>query len=178
MPRLKMSGRGPWRAPAMALWLIMALPVCAPDAASGPHRSHNHAPVPPEYAGKAPPGSIWTNPTILAQGHILYAQHCLACHGERGDGQGPAAPDLPLKPPDFRDPAMMRDLAPDYWLWRVMEGGQAVEPFRSRGSSMPPWKGELREVDAWAILAYVRQAFRPQAPGPRASPSASGSRAR
>jgi mono/diheme cytochrome c family protein len=127
-------------------------------------KSHIHAPVPPEYGGKAPPAGIWTNPTVLAQGQALYRRDCLACHGEQGDGRGPAAADLPLKPPDFRDRSMVRAMAPDYWLWRVMEGGQGVEPYRSMGSTMPPWKGQLSEDEAWAVIAYAHTFSRPHTP--------------
>lgn len=119
-------------------------------------RAHTHAPVPPEYAGKEPPPGLWTNPTILAKGGAIYTRDCLACHGAQGDGRGPAAADLPLKPPDFRDRAMVQEMTPDYWLWRVMEGGQGVEPYRSMGSSMPPWKDQLSEEEAWAVIAYAR----------------------
>src|SRR5262245_9870295 len=36
------------------------------------------------------------------RGAALYAQHCAACHGERGDGKGLAARFLFPKPRDFR----------------------------------------------------------------------------
>jgi mono/diheme cytochrome c family protein len=134
----------------------------AHEATSG--KAHTHAPVPPEYAGKTPPPGLWTNPTTLAKGRAIYTRDCLACHGAQGDGRGPAAADLPLKPPDFRDRAMVQEMTPDYWLWRVMEGGQGVEPYRSMGSSMPPWKGQLREEEAWAVIAYARSFSRQHKP--------------
>jgi mono/diheme cytochrome c family protein len=127
-------------------------------------KAHMHAAVPPEYAGKAPPSGLWTNPTILAKGRAIYTRDCLVCHGAQGDGRGPAAADLPLKPPNFRDQAMVQEMTPDYWLWRVMEGGQAVEPYRSMGSSMPPWKSQLREEEAWAVIAYARSFSRQHKP--------------
>jgi hypothetical protein len=33
----------------------------------------------------------------------LYAQRCLGCHGQAGNGDGPLAQSLPVPPPDFRD---------------------------------------------------------------------------
>lgn len=36
------------------------------------------------------------------RGESLYAQHCIACHGEKGDGKGVAATFLFPKPRDFR----------------------------------------------------------------------------
>ncbi len=39
----------------------------------------------------------------LPQGDILYAQHCAACHGVTGRGNGPAAIALDVPPRDFRN---------------------------------------------------------------------------
>lgn len=39
---------------------------------------------------------------ILANGRMLYAEHCQHCHGVTGDGQGPTAPYLNPKPRDYR----------------------------------------------------------------------------
>ena len=33
----------------------------------------------------------------------LYAQRCLGCHGQSGNGDGPLAQSLPVRPPDFRE---------------------------------------------------------------------------
>ena len=79
---------------------------------------------------------------------------CSVCHGEEGDGKGPAATSLPLKPPSFRDAKMVGEMAGNYWFWRVSEGG-IVEPFRSMGSVMPAWKDELSVQDRWAVIAYT-----------------------
>jgi mono/diheme cytochrome c family protein len=37
------------------------------------------------------------------RGKTLYAQKCAVCHGEKGDGHGPAAAALPVKPTNFKD---------------------------------------------------------------------------
>src|SRR6266478_3954013 len=60
---------------------------------------------------------------------------------------------LPLKPSDFRDKAGVAEMRDNYWFWRVSEGGQ-VEPFKGKGSAMPPWKGELSVQERWAVMAY------------------------
>ncbi len=39
---------------------------------------------------------------VLNQGHDVYLQFCYACHGEKGDGNGPAAPGMRPPPRDFR----------------------------------------------------------------------------
>lgn len=114
---------------------------------------HVHAPVPPEYQKAHVPSAAWTNARMIARGKEIYVVRCAVCHGDTGDGKGPAGLALPLKPPDLRDQKMMAEMAGNYWFWRVTEGG-AVEPFKSMGSAMPAWKDELSVEDRWAVIAY------------------------
>lgn len=116
---------------------------------------HVHAPVPPEYKSAHLPAAAWTNERLLARGKEIYAANCAVCHGEQGDGKGPAAAGLPLKPPSFQDAKMVNEMAGNYWFWRVSEGG-LVEPFKSMGSVMPAWKGMPVE-DRWAVIAYTHR---------------------
>lgn len=115
--------------------------------------AHAHAPVPPEYKGAHVPSAAWTDSRMIARGKEIYAVRCAVCHGEAGDGKGPAGLVLPLKPPDLRDAKMMGEMAGNYWFWRISEGG-VVEPFKSMGSAMPAWKSELSVEDRWAVIAY------------------------
>jgi len=150
---------------AVATWLGGLTPATAsaqqprtpPPQASGhshDHGHHEHAAIPPAYADAIIPTRVWTDPAIIAKGKEIYATRCALCHGEKGDGKGPAAVNLPLKPPDLTDQEMVAEMAGAYWFWRVSEGG-LVEPFRSKGSAMPAWKGELSREDRWAVIAYA-----------------------
>lgn len=114
---------------------------------------HRHPPVPPEYRDVQVPAGLWTNRVTIERGRSIYAAKCAVCHGERGDGKGPGAAGLALKPPSFRDRAMMAEMSPAYSFWRVSEGG-TVEPFKSMGSAMPAWKNDLSVEDRWAVIAY------------------------
>ena len=114
---------------------------------------HAHVPAPLEYADVHVPLGVWTDAAVIARGKEIYATKCAVCHGEEGDGKGPAGLALPLKPPDLRDREGIAEMRDNYWFWRVSEGG-AVEPFRSKGSAMPPWKSELSVEDRWAVMAY------------------------
>ncbi len=114
---------------------------------------HAHPIVPDDYRSAHVPASVWTDPTMMARGREIYQTRCAVCHGAQGDGRGPAAVALPLKPPDLREPSMINVMRGSYWFWRVSEGGQ-VEPFRSRGSAMPAWKTVLSVEDRWAVIAY------------------------
>jgi mono/diheme cytochrome c family protein len=90
---------------------------------------------------------------MMARGKEIYLTRCAVCHGESGDGKGPAGMALPLKPPDLTDRKMVSEMGGNYWFWRVSEGG-AVEPFKSMGSAMPAWKEQLSVEDRWAVIAY------------------------
>jgi mono/diheme cytochrome c family protein len=165
-----------WTRPALcatAVWMALALlpgpliahdpkpdpgaaarpPGAAPHSHEAEGDAHVHPPVPPEYQSTHVPAAAWTNPRLLARGREIYVTRCSVCHGEDGDGQGPAAAGLPIKPPSFRDEKMVGEMAGNYWFWRVSEGG-LVEPFRSMGSVMPAWKDELSVQDRWAVIAY------------------------
>src|SRR5262249_3285245 len=48
-----------------------------------------------------PPATAAADP--VAEGKRLYTQHCAACHGEQGDGNGPAARFLYPRPRNFSE---------------------------------------------------------------------------
>ncbi len=142
-----------------AMAFVLSPPGPPPTRADGDKHEHEgghahaHVPAPLEYADIHVPLSVWTDPVMIARGKAIYTVRCAVCHGDQGDGKGPAGLALPLKPPDFRDKDGVAEMRDNYWFWRVSEGGQ-VEPFRSKGSAMPPWKGELSGEDRWAVMAY------------------------
>jgi mono/diheme cytochrome c family protein len=118
------------------------------------HGDHVHAAVPAAYANAHVPTGAWTDPKMIAKGKEIFTAKCALCHGEKGDGKGPGAMNLPLKPADLTDGKMVAEMAGNYWVWRVSEGG-LVEPFKSKGSVMPAWKAELSMNDRWAVIAYA-----------------------
>ncbi|MBI4381108.1 MAG: cytochrome c [candidate division NC10 bacterium] len=118
-----------------------------------PAGAHMHPPVPAEYAKITVPPNIWTDADAIARGRSIHAARCAVCHGAQGAGDGPAAASLPAKPASFQDRAMAAEMTEAYWFWRVSEGG-AIEPFKSAGSAMPPWKQELSVEDRWTVIAY------------------------
>src|SRR5262249_9814961 len=147
------------RAPTGISWaLLLSLVVAlAPATTSGhdpkeklPHvdqgPAHVHATVPPEYARESPAVDLWTDRAVLRRGQTIYETQCAICYGPQGAGDGPAAVGFTLKPPSLQDAAMVAEMTPQYWLWRVSEGG-AAEPYKSKGSVMPADKSTLAAED-------------------------------
>ncbi len=89
-----------------------------------------------------------------AQGRVLYEKKCALCHGEKGDGNGPAAPLLDPKPRDFtKGKFKIRTTESgkpptDADLFHVISDGMP-------GTSMPAWK-VLPEKGRWNLVAYVK----------------------
>src|SRR2546427_311034 len=137
----------------VGLWLVRPPTTRANGDKHEEKGGHAHVPAPLEYADVHVPLSVWTDPAMITRGKEIYASRCAVCHGDSGDGKGPAGLALPLKPSDFRDKAGVAEMRDNYWFWRVSEGGQ-VEPFKGKGSAMPPWKGQLSVEERWAVMAY------------------------
>jgi mono/diheme cytochrome c family protein len=90
-------------------------------------------------------------------GASLYTQYCTACHGETGDGNGPAARFLYPKPRNFREGQFRllstTNLVPsDADLMRTIERGMP-------GSAMFPL-GHLAEADRRELVAQVKLRMR------------------
>lgn len=84
----------------------------------------------------------------------LYQRHCSSCHGEKGDGQGPAAYLLWPKPRDFTRGVYKFRSTPtgapptDQDLHRTLQRGVA-------GTSMPSWD-RLSEQELTDVINYVK----------------------
>jgi mono/diheme cytochrome c family protein len=82
----------------------------------------------------------------LANGKKVYVDKCLACHGEKGKGDGPKAEDLEKKPADYTDKAKMAKFT-DADLKKTVKEGK--KPMAAFGKKLT---GE--EIDD--VIAYVR----------------------
>ena len=79
-------------------------------------------------------------------GSVLYKNNCSACHGNRGDGRGPAATGLSPPPPDFADPAFWKGVTDSYLLHVITNG---LGP-------MPGWGQTLSPLDVENLLDYIK----------------------
>ena len=100
--------------------------------------------------------SIETRASI-EHGKAVYRRRCVGCHGEKGDGKGPA-PTLVLftiaQPRDFTAGVFKFRTTPtgsvplDSDLYRTITVG-------IRGTAMPPWFN-LPEQDRWDVIHFIK----------------------
>ena len=86
-------------------------------------------------------------------GKAVYQLKCVGCHGEKGDGKGPAAELLVPQPRDFTSGIYkIRTTAgkapSDQDLFRIITDGMP-------GTSMPSW-AVLPEKERWNLVAYIK----------------------
>jgi cytochrome c oxidase cbb3-type subunit II len=87
----------------------------------------------------------------LLRGKEIYLDRCVGCHGEKGDGKGPAARFLsppPLPFDDADDQCCGADTGPGDFYFRVLRGwpGTAMENFGDR----------LSVDDIWRVVLFLK----------------------
>ena len=83
-------------------------------------------------------------------GRDMYEFRCMACHGDEGRGDGPAASDLAVAPADFTADTLLAAGNFQGVFERIRDGGGPVH-----GSAMPPWGRIFSDADIWNLVAYV-----------------------
>ncbi len=99
------------------------------------------ATLPPEAVAPATPPDI-------ANGARLFAQHCIACHGENGNGQG----ELVL---NGQIPAMPSFLNSAHVGAQTPQRYYNVITFGNLQNLMPPWNETLTEQERWDVALYA-----------------------
>jgi cytochrome c553 len=111
-------------------WLLaLALPCCLMIFACG----KNNDPPPPSSGvpGAKPesgPHGGTTAPTKTGdeRAHAMFETICATCHGNAGQGNGPAAESLPTKPRNYTDAAWQASVTDAQIKDIIIHGGQAV----------------------------------------------------
>ncbi len=103
---------------------------------------------------------------LVAQGKQVYDRYCVGCHGEKGDGKGPAARLLIIKPRDFTKGVFKFRSTPS----GTLPTDEDLYKIISRGvyrTSMPDW-GLVPERERLAVIQYIKTFYpewKVQAPG-------------
>jgi mono/diheme cytochrome c family protein len=92
--------------------------------------------------------------SVLADGKMLFAQHCVHCHGVSGDGNGPTARYLKPRPRDYRQGKFKftSTLSPDK---ARRDDLRRVVLYGIPGTYMPSFR-LLKEDEVHAVVEYVR----------------------
>ena len=101
--------------------------------------------VPDEAA--AVPNPFADDEDSLAAGAMLYALNCAVCHGETGEGDGPAAAGLEMAPSDLHEDHVQGNS--DGALFYIISHGKPETP-------MPAWDDVLDEDERWHVVNFLR----------------------
>lgn len=99
-------------------------------------------------------GSITTRGSV-EHGRLVYEKRCMGCHGEEGDGKGPAA--------GFFEDFLPRDFTSGVYKFRTTPSGSLPldsDIYRTitmgiRDTAMPPWF-MLSEDDRWDVIQFIK----------------------
>lgn len=138
----RMAAQRRWRAEALAAFMK------GPDA----NIVWLHARVPKTW--RAMPTESPVSHASVSRGEKIYEDFCLGCHGPVGDGNGPAAQWLVIKPVNFT--TLKRHLIDGKYIggiiyYQVMNG--------ITGSAMPYFKKDLESAKIWDVGNYLEYNF-------------------
>jgi mono/diheme cytochrome c family protein len=88
---------------------------------------------------------IAVNESSLAAGEKIYVRRCVACHGQKGNGDGPDAVDLGIHPAKLSDPGT-REETDGALFWKITVGKKP----------MPDYGRRLSPTDRWNVINYLR----------------------
>ena len=83
----------------------------------------------------------------IARGKEVFAASCVACHGDTGRGDGPAAGAFDPPPANLHEDHVQ--ILTDGAMFSIIHNG--VE-----GSGMPAFEGTIGEEDIWNVVNYIR----------------------
>ena len=89
--------------------------------------------------------SVAVNETSIALGKKIYERQCLACHGPKGRGDGPAAARLEKRPGNLSNPKLWEQ-SDGALFWKVNEGHKP----------MPTFKNLMSDEERWPVINYIR----------------------
>jgi mono/diheme cytochrome c family protein len=85
-------------------------------------------------------------PKAMKEAVDLFRLNCAGCHGENGDGNGPASVVLPRKAANFTDGKVMSTMTDGELFWKMSNGR----------APMPAWKELLPVKQRWELVNYLR----------------------
>lgn len=84
-------------------------------------------------------------------GERIYREHCVVCHGDKGDGQTTLSQALLPRPRDFTNAQEVGRISDKEMAQRIIHGRP--------GTAMASWAGVLNAEDIRRVILFIRQAF-------------------
>ena len=101
-------------------------------------------PVPDNYKNMKDP--VISDAESIADGKVLWGQHCKSCHGAKGLGDGTKAATLKTEPGDFSKPVVQTQTDGELF-YKISEGRD----------DMPNFKKKMPEADErWSLVNFIR----------------------
>lgn len=91
------------------------------------------------------------NAAATAEGKKIYIQFCATCHGNKGKGDGIAAPGLSKAPADHTSDFVQKQ-NDGALFWIITEGN----------NPMPTYKTALTETQRWQVVNFIRTLAKPK----------------
>jgi len=85
------------------------------------------------------------NADATSEGKKIYTQYCVPCHGNKGKGDGIAAPGL-SKPPADHTSDFVQKQSDGALFWIISQGN----------NPMPTYKTTLTETQRWQVVNFIR----------------------
>jgi mono/diheme cytochrome c family protein len=102
------------------------------------------------------------NAEAAARGRVIYAIHCVSCHGPEGKGDGPISDKFPPAP-NLRHISICKRT--DGFIYGTLTAG---------GRAMPTMREGTSSRDRWDLVAYVRSVQAEGCLEPPATPEGGG----
>ncbi len=92
----------------------------------------------------------------VRRGATLYSRNCVACHGDRLEGDGHFAAAFNPVPADFTSSGTLPQLTESYVFWRIAKGGPGLPREGAPwNSAMPAWEEVLDQDEIWSVIIFL-----------------------
>ena len=117
-----------------------------------------------ERRAKKMPNPVPATEENLKAGAKFYGDHCVPCHGVKGDGKGQKAAQLSVEPGNLTDSKKMAEFTDGELFWRITVGR----------NPMPGYEDKLNTTQRWQVVDYIRTFAKTPNAAAAHEPAASG----
>lgn len=117
-----------------------------------------------ERRAKQMPNPVPATAENLQAGAKIYSDHCVQCHGTKGDGKGQKAAELSVEPGNLTDARKMGESTDGEFFYRITRGR----------NPMPGYEDKLTPTQRWQVVDFIRTFAKAPSAAAANGPAASG----